>query len=174
MSIVPKVGSVAGSLLALAGSIWWYAGSPDREPAVAILTTSLAVIGSGYWLVHHLLYSEERLRRLEAQKADFKNRCDVAAARIRKERGNLERCLEKKPYSGSAHQKAVEVDSLELLEKAIVPLKEVTGVSRKVAPITAEIERVRGMPKGEKNTSDLLTLLDDLESTVEQQLAKLR
>jgi hypothetical protein len=83
--------------------------------------------------------------------------------RIKRESGNFDKLREGKP----PFSEYTEVTPFELLERDLKPVSDQRGYRRLVNKLLAEISRVQAMPRGQKDVTVFLPLVERLEKMLE-------
>lgn len=86
--------------------------------------------------------------------------------RINREMPNFEKILDRRVTSGD-HRVAVEVSSFKLLSAQLTKIKDVNGYRELVTLLLTEIERILGMPSGQKELAAFLEMLKPLQVKLE-------
>jgi hypothetical protein len=126
--------------------------------AVAVGTLLVSVLNV---VAYFLYYREDFKAWREERRQKAGPQLHALLARIRRERPNFDE-LQGPPPSGG-FSKYTEVTPFELLDKALEAVKDFRPYRRHVKKLRREIARVQAMPRGRKDVSVLVLLVNKLE-----------
>jgi hypothetical protein len=150
--------------LAMIRNAVWYCADPGPEPWNAFVTSIGYFIAAGGAIIVQFLFDTQlRQKRSEAREKRRSVLDDVLDS-LDSELKNFCHLAEKRPYSGHAHQKAVEVYSFECMRETLEQIQRWWGYHWKV-------KRILGYLKA-KDLQNIISSLEKLRPVVERDLRK--